>query len=276
MAKMTREQMFYDAFGDFIVERLTNIYYEITSLTENKQKNTQVYRVKIPATVVIGTRDVNIDGVHVEEDIHHEQTLPESAYLINEFHNYFDYYYLHVPNEYGHKLSYMLIRPDYILDDDLSYRYILTVVYYKSHKPFPHETKTITSESAALDEIAHLKSTIRMLEDTSHNYQRRMYHLQEALHDERLRRKHILQKAKSKIYMNHMRMEKQIRELIETSNVKRDCPVCFEDIQTTKLVVPACCHYICTDCVSKCHACPLCRETYDTYIHEKYIPSEVY
>ena len=47
---------------------------------------------------------------------------------------------------------------------------------------------------------------------------------------------------------------------------QQECPVCYDIINPSKLIIPGCLHAICIDCVVKCDACPLCRDKYDHYI----------
>jgi hypothetical protein len=56
------------------------------------------------------------------------------------------------------------------------------------------------------------------------------------------------------------------RKLYETHNIKNDCPVCYEVIKPSALMMPACGHYICKSCIVKCKGkCPICRACYNRY-----------
>ena len=69
---------------------------------------------------------------------------------------------------------------------------------------------------------------------------------------------------------NYKRSQKLWRSMY-ANNPRQDCPVCYEEIEPEKLIVPLCSHIICDTCVRKCDSCPLCRDTYDHYIefHEE-------
>lgn len=269
MTKLTREQLFYKAFGLFMENKMSNLYYEITAHTENKQKNTQIYTMTFPHAVEAGVHDRTVNGVRTEEIIYHEQWIPPSESMVKEFNHYFDYYCLHETNNRGIRLSYMFIQPDFSSEeDDESHcaKYKISVVYYKSHKPFPVSDFNNYSDTGVNNEIVELKSTIRMLEETHYNSQRRISHLRDILYDERNHRKETAQKLHRLAYDNHSRMENHIRGMFKAYNIEHECPVCYEPIESDKLVVPSCCHYICTTCLPKCKNCPLCREKYDNYI----------
>jgi hypothetical protein len=269
MARPSREQMFYQAFEEFICDHVSNIYYEIGSLTENKQKNVQNYRLTLPWTSVVGVQDLTVNGIRTEQPIYQEQWIPERTECIARFNDYFDAYSLHQNNELGPRLSYMVIRSDRSSDDDDPANaniYMITVVYHKGHKPFPHKSAT----GDVNDEIPRLKNVIQTLEAVKYNYQCRISNLREILGDERLRMKKMARKTSSQAYRNHARTEKHIREMFDTCKVIHDCPVCMDPIVASELVVPLCCHYICTGCASNCVICPLCRENYDQYVLDKF------
>lgn len=271
MSRMSREQLFYLAFADFIENQVSNVHYKLDSLTENKQKNVQNYHLHMPWTTTVGVQDLTINGVSIEEPIYQEQWIPERAEFIAMVNDYFDAYSLHQNNEYGPRLSYITIRSDHLIEDDFaSYTYMITVVYYKKHKPFPQNH----AASDVNDEIPRLKTIIQTLESVNANYLSRISRLREILSDERLCLKKMSRKASRQNYLNHARTEKHIREMFATCKVIHDCPVCFEQITPTSLVVPLCCHYICTGCASNCEKCPLCRENYDQYVLNKFTTCE--
>lgn len=57
-----------------------------------------------------------------------------------------------------------------------------------------------------------------------------------------------------------------IRKLYETHNIKEDCPVCYEVIKPSALMMPACGHIICKSCMVHCKdKCPICRVCYNRY-----------
>jgi hypothetical protein len=58
------------------------------------------------------------------------------------------------------------------------------------------------------------------------------------------------------------KMQNKICEYYKNSGKSEECPVCYENIDSAKLKVPGCCHFICTDCSSRCTSCPMCREEY--------------
>jgi hypothetical protein len=56
------------------------------------------------------------------------------------------------------------------------------------------------------------------------------------------------------------------RKLYETHNIKNDCPVCYEVIKPSALMMPECGHYICKSCIVRCKGkCPICRACYRYY-----------
>ena len=55
------------------------------------------------------------------------------------------------------------------------------------------------------------------------------------------------------------RIQEKISNRYENND---DCPVCYEKIEKTNLIVPLCFHNICVSCYDSCDYCPLCREAY--------------
>ena len=67
-----------------------------------------------------------------------------------------------------------------------------------------------------------------------------------------------------------MKPSREIRQLRRAAGITAQQldKLCFfsegliEKIETNKLIVPGCCHYICVDCNNRCDKCPICREEY--------------
>jgi hypothetical protein len=286
MTKLTREQLFYEAFGMFMENNMSNIYYEITANTTNKQNKIQNYMITLPHSVAIGVHDQTVDGIRQENNLYNDQWIPSSDHMTEEFHNYFDQYSLHAAPETGIRLSYMLIRPYNAASgegegeeeeeegDQPICKYKITIVYYKTHKPFPVANPKSSLGTELNSEIVELKSIIRMMDETIYNYHQRIYRVRDVLHDERVRRKQISENLHTTIYNNHSRMEKHIRGMFDSLKIEQDCPVCYEQITSETLVVPSCCHYICNACIPKCPSCPICRETYNNYVLSTHITNK--
>lgn len=114
------------------------------------------------------------------------------------------------------------------------------IKYFKDHIPYPAPDSLV--QMRALLETVKAENTFSKSEI------------------KRLIKKNNILIAKSKHYMKNMR--KIISDMYESCPNKQDCPTCWEQISTDKLLVPGCGHFICSDCKDKLAKpeCPLCRE----------------
>ena len=130
----------------------------------------------------------------------------------------------------------------------------INVQYYKNHIPFPSGKISINIDyiNAKLfekeDEIDEL---LFKLEESYNNkiQQKRRFAKSERMYNEKIRN-----------------MEKKIRQLYSEKTEKEECPVCYECLDTTEMIIPDCLHNICKSCCYKCDDCPLCRLPYSTNI----------
>ena len=262
----TRDNQFLIAFDDFINYITEHHYplmfeYKIDSITPNKTYKHHTYNLRIPKKILsysIASNDKNI----VNENVYTEQELPDSEDLKNHFFTYFDKYSLVVDNK---KMSYMDIFDHEIDDldsddhsiDDLNL--VIFVYYHKSHMPFPVVLTKMEELIKRNDELEKknrdlelsLDHVIEQAEEQIHNnniLRRRMRRERRETHD--------------KYLLLFEKMQQKFREYYDSCDKKEDCPVCYETMDTSKLIVPTCTHFICTDCNERCDKCPLCRETY--------------
>jgi hypothetical protein len=114
------------------------------------------------------------------------------------------------------------------------------IKYFKDHIPYP-----------APDSLSQLAAHLSLAEANI---------LLQKKENNRLVKKNNMLISKSKQYMKNMR--RIISTMYESCPNKQDCPTCWEQISTDKLVVPVCGHFICSDCKDKLAKpeCPMCRE----------------
>jgi hypothetical protein len=258
----TRHDQFLIAFDDFINYITEHYYplmieYKIECITPNKTYKHHTYNLHIPKKILaysISSNDENI----VNENVYTEQELPESEDLKTHFFNYFNKYDLVVDNK---KLSYMDIfdHEIYGLDsDDLNL--VIFVYYHKSHIPFP---VVLTKMEELIKRNTELEKKNRNLELSVDHF---IEQVEEQLHNNNILRKRLRRErreTRDKYLLLFEKMQQKFREYYDSSDKKEDCPVCYETMDTTKLIVPTCVHFICSDCRQHCNnTCPLCRDTY--------------
>jgi len=257
----TRHNQFVIAFNDFINYITEHHYpllfeYKLECITPNKTYKHHTYNLRIPKKILSYSIESNDENI-VNENVYTDQELPDSEDLKNHFFDYFNKYALVLDNI---KMSYMEIF-DYDSDDhsidDLNL--VIFVFYHKSHMPFP----------IVLTKMEELIKRNTELEKKNKDLELSIDHFIEQAEDQiynnnilRRRMRRERRETRDKYLLLFEKMQQKFREYYDSSNKKEDCPVCYETMDASKLIVPACTHFICNDCNSRCDKCPLCRETY--------------
>ena len=267
MPKLTREDLFCNAIQTFLedltVETNHNeetkyniLRYDLNCLTQNKNKCIQEYELTVPSTIITAywdrttSEDGNEETFIDSEPIYANQNTPLLCDFIESFHTYFDPYRLIIGKTtvFGRtSLSYMSIidlpriQNIPICDKTLT----LKVVYHKSHTPFP---RPLTPMEEKDREIQFLETKLK-----------RKINRNKSLSE-------IIETKSNRAEFNYKRMQKHLRMVYTERGKIENCPVCYEDISSDKLIIPNCFHYICESCVMKCDNCPICRDKYDEYI----------
>jgi hypothetical protein len=262
----SRHAQFVIAFNDFINYITENHYpllfeYKLECITPNKTYKHHTYNLRIPKKILsysIASNDENV----VNENVYTHQELPDSEDLKNHFSTYFDKYALIVDNV---KMSYMDIfdHDIYGIDsddpsiDDLNF--VIFVYYNKSHIPFP---VVLTKMEELIKRNKELEKKNRNLEFSIDHF---IEQAEEQIHNNNILRKRLRRErreTRDKYLLLFEKMQQKFREYYGSSDKKEDCPVCYETMDASKLIVPTCTHFICNDCNQRCDKCPLCRETY--------------
>ena len=263
MPKLTRHQQFICSFDNFIdmvieLENIPSLEYKLKSFTSNKTCRDHEYMFTIPRSVVSYNVESNSEAVE-NEAIHTPQSMPSIENLKHYIDMYFLEYRLKIDNTF---MAYVdMVNEGYTNDDHINGNFVakIEVCYYKSHIPFPTR---LTAEQETKRKINMLEQQVRHLQGelrTTHE----MYQDMAATADRNRR----LIRRERRVAKEHYaalfeKMQKKMCEFYKDSVKPEDCPVCYETIDSTKLKVPGCCHFICTDCSIRCTSCPICREEY--------------
>ena len=263
MPRLTRDQQFRESFIDFLVETEDSCFpdlkeWKLECLTKNKTSSLHEYRFQIPKKTIIFTIDAHTDanGVqHPAESIEGEQTIPTLYDFYNQFHRYFD---PHVLKQFNSIVSYTsLVSENYNENGDLVAE--IVVCYYRSFLPYPSKHKTYEQLQEKCD---HLSEENKYLSDTVNEYIVVLESKNKKIKKLKERVKEINADATVKLRETIHNMQKKIRECYEELRKEEDCPVCYECIKSSNLMVPSCCHYICGTCYDRCDSCPICREVF--------------
>jgi hypothetical protein len=280
MPKLTRDQQFQKSFNVFIEKNYPVREYLLTSSTKIKTQFHHEYLLHFPRKVISYYVDVfTVDETGVVTPpgpVMKDQEVPSIRTFSSYFHNYFRPFilkngsniqsYTDIINHW-YTNGNQQISSEYEATSGLSHNDLMNfdlyikidVVYHKSHLPFP----------AVLSSKQHFEQQCKKLEARNNelcvNIQTitAMYQEKEEQYDVLRRRMRIDRRNIEHKYSSmFQRIEKKIRELYSNSSIREECPVCYENIEPSKLKVSKCCHSICSDCSSRCHNCPVCRESY--------------
>jgi len=252
----TRHQGFVHAFNKFF-DHLTGHHYEglteykLTSFTRNNICRDHEYMLTIPRSVVsytIESNDPNIEN----EVVFKNQDIPTIRNMQNHVHDYFARHSLTVN---GVIMSFVdMVNMGFSNNDEATGDFTakVEVCYYKSHIPFE---MPLSPQEETKKKITGLERTIYVLQNQLLNKSN------EADMNRRLirRERRLAKEHYSKLFL---KMQDKMKGFYKDSGKSEDCPVCYEVIDSAKLSIPGCCHFICTDCSTRCSKCPICREEY--------------
>jgi hypothetical protein len=223
-------------------------HWTLTRSNRNSvNKATQRYDLDIPRDVLIGYEDRRPapeeggEWSTPDTPIMSQQYVPTHQCFIEALDEHFrDYYYLDSNDEPISYVKVASIVAPLVFGDKLTV--MIDVVYFRSHRPYP---RPLTELQLANLEITRLEF--------------------EKFYEEKKIR--ILKRQSAKfeaIAKNmHAKFQRFIRTLYTEAEKQESCPVCYVDIDTTKMYVPVCSHLICGSCAQRCNdKCPICRDAY--------------
>jgi hypothetical protein len=285
MPKLTRDQQFQKSFQAFFGELTENFYpglkeYNLTSTTTIKNRCQHSYTLTFPRKTIIGHIDTYIvdqEGIVTPPGpIMQNQDIPKIRDFKECFRDHFQDHALKSGNNFlsytdigeywyqngNDRITSEQITTEWFLSQQLlsfDLNFTIDVVYYKSHVPYPvqlstkdqFENKCKQLESRNTELCINLKTVTAMYQEKEEQYHSLRRHM-------RIERRNMENKYKSMVD----KMQKKFRELYSQIPTPDDCPVCYENIDPSKLKVPGCCHTICSDCAGRCTNCPICRENY--------------
>ena len=263
MARITRDQHFIASFNGF-AECINKEYPNFKKMsfyctTENKSSSVHKYALHIPKKTALYVIDAHMNvatGQRVEREVVMEdQYVPD----VNVFETFIDEYFgeFHLVKS-GKVVSGVSIT-DIKIDAKGHLKAEIQVKYYKSHLPYPTKAHSIKqlNERCVQVELANRELEVEIQASTEvvmaqSKEIRRLKRLLNTIHvDSVLKLRETVHK-----------MQAKIRESYKELNKAEECPVCYECIKSEELMVPGCCHNICTGCYDRCDSCPICREDY--------------
>ena len=264
MPKFTRHELFCTAFNEFLsnhinIETVNDESIELTSFgpindyklintTSNKSRCKQEYILTVPTQIIICHTEQEEDND--EEALWNDPVPvygPHRVPTVNQFKKSFvEYFNRFRMYQNGKLMSFMNINTLGNGNDPLSINPInIEIIYHKNYTPFPRPLTQLEQSEVENEELINkLSRKIKLISTL---------------------RKQIVQEE-SRSFRNYERLQKHFRKEYEKSTDVKDCPVCYDIIIPSKLIIPGCLHAICIDCVVKCDTCPLCRDKYDQYI----------
>jgi len=168
---------------------------------------------------------------------------------------------------------YACISMDYadtiLFDDNTKNLYFNVYVQYTNGDslPFPITFSQEDTIKQLKDENAYLNHKQRTMRNEmaamESSFLRRIRRLNNGIKQKEEKYNHDVTALLKKSAKDNSLLTNKIKEYY--SNGKQEkCSVCFDEIKTSNLYVPPCCHFLCNDCADGCinlnGKCPLCRE----------------
>lgn len=283
---ITRDSKFKLAFDSFLKDVIGISVYDLENLTKNKSESRHIYSFSIPEqSSILGFIDRN--GVTHTDNDNNESILmnmgmstdnqeilmrdyiPETDLFEKEFAATFDPYKdeYSIPSmipgkpPYKHANSYVGIDKCEINDETGTMEGKIYVVYYKNHIPYYVENDDGIYKkkySVLLCKFNHVRNKLNIA-----------YNDIDELQDDLVYNERQIRKTKKVLYRetsNHTlcvnNLINKLHDAYNISDIKQECPICYETIENEKLIIPRCAHYICDSCHSRCDECPICRMSY--------------
>jgi len=281
---ITRDTKFKLAFDNFIKDVIGITDYDLENLTKKKSESTHIYSFNIPEqTTVIGFIDRNgdthtwndIEDTHTWNDIANmdmssdevlkTEFIPEKELFIKQFMETFDPYIdaETIPGQphYKHAKSFVRLDNCEVNDETGDLEGKICVVYHKQHIPYYVEKDDGVYEKKYNVLLCRFNNVRTKLNNA--------YNDIDEIQDDLVFNERQLRKAKRILYRetnNHALSEtnliNKLRAAYIKSDIKEECPVCYDTIENEKLIIPRCAHYICDSCHPRCDECPVCRMSY--------------
>uniref|UniRef100_A0A6C0JLK9 RING-type domain-containing protein n=1 Tax=viral metagenome TaxID=1070528 RepID=A0A6C0JLK9_9ZZZZ len=253
----TRHEGFVRAFEKFmeyvyVLSRNENmIEYTLTSFTTNQRCCDHEYMLRIPRESVVYdilSNDPAIENCRVVR----RQDIPTIEEMREHVH---DSFACHSLTKNGIIMSFVdMVDMGFTDNDQVNGDFYakVEVCYHKSHIPF---RMPLTPLEESKKKIVVLETRINILKNELEEKQ-----LESDNNRRLIKRERKLAKEKYSKLVEKMQIK--MRGFYKDSEKPEDCPVCYEVIDSAKLKVPGCWHFICTDCSGRCTVCPICREQY--------------
>jgi len=266
MTRLTRHQKFTASFKGLLPhlkkEHPDFKKYALYCTTENKSSSVHDYTLYIPKKIALYTIDAHtnaVTGQQVEREVVMEdQDVPDTDTLELFFNDYFYNFDLVKSGKVVSDVSIADIKID--AKGDLNAK--IQVKYYRSHLPYPIKVQAILSPQQLKERCAELELTNRDLEADLKAYTEVVTTQSKEIRQLKRRMNTIHVDSVLKLRETVHKMQAKIRESYQELNKAEECPVCYECIKSEELMVPGCCHNICTGCFDRCDSCPICREGY--------------
>ena len=273
--KMTRDTKFKLAFDSFIKDVVGVLDYDLENLTKKKSESTHIYSFNIPEqTIIYGFIDRNGD-THTGNDIVNmdmssdellkTEFIPEKELFTKQFTETFDPYIdaETIPGHSHFKFAKSFVRLENceVNDESGILEGKICVVYHKQHIPYYVEKDEGVYEKKYSLLLCRFNNVRTKLNNA--------YNDIDEIQDDLLYNERQLRKAKRVLYRetnNHTLSENNLINKLHAayikSDIKEECPVCYDTIENEKLIIPRCAHYICDSCHPRCDECPICRMSY--------------
>ena len=267
----SRDQKFQAAF-----KRYMNIMFEhfsgddelqekyqwkITAMTDNKRLSIHQYELQLQTRYQIGETTVRTQNTITGEwsepgPIYvNYRGVPTPEQLKQHLNNTFDQYAVYHAQYVEERLAFVELNTVMAMEDDLAIYGVISVVYYLGKFPYPVRLTRMQylREKCAGLQVENSKRFADIVK-----LKKMVYTRNKSILNQQERAQVTIREMYAKLLVNI-----ETGGAIAEGSTLVDCPVCLNSIESAdKLMVPACCHIICTDCEARCTKCPICREIF--------------
>jgi len=259
--------MFEHFSGDEEMEE--EYQWKITAMTENKRTSIHQYELQLQTRYQIGETTVRTQNTITGEwsepgPIYaNYRGIPTPEQLKQHMNNTFDRYAVYHTQYMEERLAFVELNTVMTMEDDLAIYGVISVVYYLGKFPYPVRLTRMQylREKCVGLQVENSKRFADIVKLKKMVYTRNL-----SILNQQERAQVTIREMYAKLLVYHQGGGSgggsEVVKL-STENIVVDCPVCLNSIESAdNLMVPACCHIICTDCEARCTKCPICREVF--------------
>jgi len=256
-----KNELFPNAMEQFMSQFTKNDGIALVYALSGPSYRNDAWDLYIPYRICIGELT---HGRHANEKLYRKQAVPSDKELHARFNSFFGRFAL--KNIHGETVAIVRLT-SFIHEPNKNQLWIPIQIQYGTldlqRCPFPMlPAQKILEASDIQLKFGALVDQNQLLEQELSNVQEEL--LRHATHMTTLmERWHTMwDMYHQQSQTRHGHIQGILRAWYADRPTREDCPVCWNAMAPTDLVVPRCGHFICVTCHGKCTKCPTCRHVF--------------